>query len=52
MRNERTTLAALVAARPLRIGLNLLYLVPGAGGLGRYARELIRAMREWTRASS
>jgi len=31
-------------ARPLRIGLNLVHLVPGAGGLGRYARELMRAL--------
>jgi glycosyltransferase involved in cell wall biosynthesis len=34
-----------MARRPLRIGLNLLYLVSGAGGLGRYARELMRALR-------
>ena len=28
----------------MRVGLNLLYLVEGAGGLGTYARELIPAM--------
>lgn len=31
---------------PLRIGLNLLYLVRGAGGAGRYAQELIPALLE------
>ena len=30
----------------MRIGLNLLYLVENAGGLGRYARELIPALYE------
>ncbi len=30
----------------MRVGLNLLYLVEHAGGLGRYARELIPAMLE------
>jgi glycosyltransferase involved in cell wall biosynthesis len=32
------------SARPLRIGLNLLYLVEGAGGAGRYAEELMQAL--------
>ena len=32
------------AERPLRIGLNLLYLVEGAGGAGRYATELMPAL--------
>jgi glycosyltransferase involved in cell wall biosynthesis len=32
------------AARPLRIGLNLLYLAEGAGGAGRYAEELMQAL--------
>jgi glycosyltransferase involved in cell wall biosynthesis len=31
--------------RPLRIGLNLVYLVRDSGGAGRYARELIRAIQ-------
>jgi len=31
---------------PLRIGLNLLYLVPGAGGAGTYARQLMPALLE------
>jgi len=31
--------------RPLRIGLNLVYLNPESGGAGRYARELIRALQ-------
>lgn len=30
--------------RPLRIGLNLVYLVKDSGGAGRYARELIRGI--------
>ena len=30
--------------RPLRVGLNLVYLVRESGGAGRYARELIRAI--------
>jgi glycosyltransferase involved in cell wall biosynthesis len=34
-----------MAARPLRIGLNLVYLVRDSGGAGRYARELIRAIQ-------
>jgi glycosyltransferase involved in cell wall biosynthesis len=34
------------AQRPLRIGLNLLYLMEGAGGAGRYAEELIPALLE------
>jgi glycosyltransferase involved in cell wall biosynthesis len=29
---------------PLRIGLNLLYLIEGAGGAGRYARQLMPAL--------
>jgi glycosyltransferase involved in cell wall biosynthesis len=33
-----------VSDRPLRIGLNLVYLVRDSGGAGRYARELIRAI--------
>ncbi len=32
------------AAAPLRVGLNLAYLVRDSGGSGRYARELIAAM--------
>jgi glycosyltransferase involved in cell wall biosynthesis len=32
--------------RPLRVGLNLTYLVEDSGGSGRYARELIPAMLE------
>jgi glycosyltransferase involved in cell wall biosynthesis len=32
------------SVRPLRVGLNLLYLVEGAGGAGRYARELMPAL--------
>jgi glycosyltransferase involved in cell wall biosynthesis len=32
--------------QPLRIGLNLLYLVPGAGGAGTYALELMPALLE------
>jgi glycosyltransferase involved in cell wall biosynthesis len=31
-------------SRPLRIGLNLVYLVEGSGGTGTYARELIPAL--------
>jgi glycosyltransferase involved in cell wall biosynthesis len=31
-------------SRPLRIGLNLVYLVEGSGGAGTYARELIPAL--------
>ena len=31
-------------SRPLRVGLNLVYLVEGAGGAGTYARELIPAL--------
>ena len=30
---------------PLRVGLNLVFLVEDSGGAGRYARELIRSMR-------
>jgi glycosyltransferase involved in cell wall biosynthesis len=32
--------------RPLRVGLNLLFLGPRAGGVGRYARELPTALLE------
>jgi glycosyltransferase involved in cell wall biosynthesis len=35
-----------VSAEPLRIGLNLLYLVTGAGGAGTYALELMPALLE------
>ena len=31
-------------SRPLRVGLNLVYLVEGSGGAGTYARELIPAL--------
>ena len=31
-------------SRPLRVGLNLVYLVEGSGGTGTYARELIPAL--------
>ncbi len=34
----------MAADAPLRIGLNLLYLVGGAGGAGRYAQELMPAI--------
>ena len=34
-----------MAERPLRIGLNLVFLVEGAGGAGRYALELLPALR-------
>ena len=34
-----------MAERPLRIGLNLVFLVEGAGGAGRYAHELLPALR-------
>ena len=34
------------AERPLRLGLNLLYLTNGAGGAGRYAQELMPAILE------
>jgi glycosyltransferase involved in cell wall biosynthesis len=34
------------AGRPLRVGLNLVYLVRESGGAGTYARELLRAMLE------
>src|SRR6186997_181374 len=34
-----------MADRPLRIGLNLVFLVEGAGGAGRYALELLPALR-------
>jgi glycosyltransferase involved in cell wall biosynthesis len=31
-------------ARPLRVGLNLMYLLPNSGGAGTYAHELIRGI--------
>src|SRR5919106_1245181 len=34
-----------MSSEPLRVGLNLVFLVEDSGGAGRYARELIRAMR-------
>jgi glycosyltransferase involved in cell wall biosynthesis len=33
-------------SRPLRVGLNLVYLVRDSGGAGTYARELLRALLE------
>jgi glycosyltransferase involved in cell wall biosynthesis len=36
----------MAAGAPLRVGLNLLYLVGGAGGAGRYAQELMPAILE------
>lgn len=35
-----------MSARPLKVGLNLVYLVEDSGGSGTYARELIRALLE------
>jgi glycosyltransferase involved in cell wall biosynthesis len=35
-----------MAARPLRVGLNLIYLVEDSGGSSRYAHELIPALLE------
>lgn len=35
-----------MSAASLRVGFNLLYLVPGAGGAGTYARELLPALLE------
>jgi glycosyltransferase involved in cell wall biosynthesis len=34
-----------MSPEPLRVGLNLVFLVEDSGGAGRYARELIRALR-------
>jgi glycosyltransferase involved in cell wall biosynthesis len=43
------SLAELYAPRPVRVGLNLVYLVPGeTGGMETYARELIPALRRTT----
>ena len=33
-------------SRPLRVGLNLFHVAPGAGGTLTYARELLRALLE------
>ena len=34
------------AGRPLRVGLNLVFLLRDSGGIGTYARELLRALLE------
>src|SRR5262245_8459013 len=34
-----------MSPEPLRVGLNLVFLVEDSGGAGRYARELIRSLR-------